>query len=441
LKNEGFRLQSRLFPNMEFGKVYTFAMSVATNAPTAERLPRYQMYVTSGDSCLTSGYENTGMSAGLLAALGWATMPQLPLPLAGQGWMTLSVNYSPPATPQASDLNGDGFFNELDQQVRYNMDLKPKGATDPDPLKYATAAIRFWARTAQPDVTVWIDNMRMYESVYELDLANGAEILSDHFWDADMDTLAGPTLLLVEETTGAFDGTIEAFVDNPSKDMHEDLLDIGIATVEWDNAGRRHGGVGGGLASKKKYRCFDTSFTVVRGTGIDHTRNGDSETALKIVLKGPTSELPTNERQVYQAQFSTDTILTDGDGLYAFEAYLAAEAPFNETTATRRHPDVRMVINEMKPDPFGNNAGSILSFGGLPDVAGEGPFNWLRQVITMYSPDSESIRGTFLMMDAPGPTDRPPVQVSAFNVPIYIDDMKFYKVADNLDQFDEELFE
>ena len=440
LRNQGFRLTSRLFPNIEYGKVYTFAMSIATNATTTAQLPRYQMFMSSADACLTSGYENTGVGSGLLGALGWATKPQLPLPLAGQGWMTLSVNYTAPATPQATDMNGDGQFNEADAQLRFQLDLKPRGATESDALKYAFASIRFWAQTAASDVSVWIDNMRVFESVYELDLANGAEVLNDHFWSArqaDMDELA--TLGLIEESTGAFDGTIEAFEDTVA-DMHADLLDIGISTVVYNADGARFGGVNGGLVTKKKYRAYDSSYAVTSGGGIDHTRNAGSDTALKITLKGPSTELPTTEQIVYQASFSTDTIATDGEGLYAFEAYLAAEAPFNLTTSTRRMPQIYMTCNEIMPSPLGNNAGVILSFGGLPDVAGDIPFNWQRVVVSIYSPASECIRGTLQLLDAPGKVGNP-VQMAAFNVPIYIDDMKFYKVADNLDQFDAELFE
>lgn len=441
LRNEGFRVSSRLFANIEYGKVYTFAMSIATSATQTTQLPRYQMFMTSADGALTSGYENTGVGAGLRSALGWSAQPQLPLPLASQGWMTLSVNYTAPATPAAADLNGDGVFDAADVALRFQLDLKPKGATDSDPLKYAQAVIRFWAQTAAADVSVWIDNMRVFESVYELDLANGAEVLNDHFWSArqaDMDVLAG--LGLLEESTGAFDGTIEAFVDTPAKDMHDDLLDIGISTTVYSTTGSRFGGVNGGLATKKKYSAYDTSYAVTSGAGIDHTRNADSDTALKITLKGPSTELPTTEQIVYQASLSTDTIATDGEGLYAFEAYLAAEAPFNQTTSTRRMPQIYMTCNEIMPNPLGNNAGVILAFGGLPDVAGETPFNWQRVVVSIYSPASECIRGTLQLLDTPGTVGHP-VQMAAFNVPIYIDDMKFYKVADNLDQFDAELFE
>ncbi len=440
LRNEGFRVSSRLFANIEYGKVYTFAMSIATNATTTAQLPRYQMFMTAGDGGLTSGYENTGVGSGLLAALGWATQPQLPLPLAAQGWMTLSVNYTAAATPAAADLNGDGVFDATDQTLRFQMDLKPKGATDPDPLKYAQAVIRFWAQTAASDATVWIDNMRVFESMYELDLANGAEVLNDHFWSArqaDMDELA--TLGLLEESTGAFDGTIEAFEDTVA-DMHADLLDIGISTTVYNADGARFGGINGGLVTKKKYSAYDSSYAVTSGAGIDHTRNAGSDTALKITLKGPSTELPTTEQIVYQASFSTDTIATDGEGLYAFEAYLAAEAPFNQTTSTRRMPQIYMTCNEIMPSPLGNNAGVILAFGGLPDIAGDIPFNWQRVVVSIYSPASECIRGTFQLLDTPGKVGNP-VQMTAFNVPIYIDDMKFYKVADNLDQFDAELFE
>jgi len=445
LRNEGFRLSSRLFPNIEYGKVYTFSMSIATSATDPDGLPNYQMFMTSGDSASTSGYENTSQDAAV-EALGWTETPQTPLPLASQGWFTLSVNYTAPATKSVNDFNGDGNFDAADDLMRFNLDMKPKGATDPDPLKYAMAVIRFWARTGRPDVTIWIDNMRVYESVYELDLANGAEVLNDSYWDADMAVLAG--LGLTEQPTGAFDGTIEAFEDNPAKDMHEDLLDIGISTLPWDASGRRLGGIYGGLLTKKKYWAYDTSYGVTSGAGIDHTRNADSDTALKIVLKGPTSELPLTEQQAYQASLTTADIAASGDGLYAFEAYLAAAGdglPFNQTTSTRRHPEVRITLNEMLPDPFGNNAGTIFYFGGLPDVSGDAPFNWQRVVVTMFSPGCVSFHATIMMMDATGlvstPTIDRRVQVSAFNVPIYIDDMKFYKVADNLDQFDAELFE
>jgi hypothetical protein len=248
---------------------------------------------------------------------------------------------------------------------------------------------------------------------------------------------------LVEETTGAFDGTIESFVNDPAKDMHEDLLDIGIATVVSDTTARRVGTVGGGLATKMKYRAYDTSYTVSSGAGFDHTRNADSDSALKITLKGPSTETPTTQQIIYNAQLATDTIATDGDGLYALEGYFAAEGPFNYSMATGRHPQIYVTLNEFLPSPLGNNSGVILAFGGLPDVGDEelAPcFNWQRIVVTMFSPASDCVRGTIQIQDAPGPVNNP-VQCAAFQVPIYIDDLKFYKVADNLDQFDAELFE
>jgi hypothetical protein len=151
-------------------------------------------------------------------------------------------------------------------------------------------------------------------------------------------------------------------------------------------------------------------------------------------------ESPTTQQIVYTAQFGTDTIATSGDGLYALEGYLAAQGPFNQVTTTGCHPQIFMTLNEVLPAAFGNTAGVILNYGGLPDVGGDIPFNWQRIVITMYSAASESLRGTIQLYDQPGTVGHP-VQMSAFNVPIYIDDLKIYKVADSLDQWDAELFD
>lgn len=438
LRNDGFRINSRLFPGMEYGKVYTFAMSIATDAATPANLPNYQMVVASGDGCLAMGMENS-ISPQIMDAIGQPLVP-LALPLASQGWATISVNYTPPATPKFNDINADGQFNDTDLNLLYTYDSQYKGAspaTPFNPLIYAFCIVRMWTRP-NTQVTVWIDNMRFFESVYEIDLANNVQELNDQYWDTDFDTLAG--LGLVEDTTYAFDGTMEAYVADPGLTVEQELNRIGMTVSHAAGpTGARNGVAAGSLATRKKYDAYATTYSVSEDQGIDHTRNGMSGNSLKLILRGPTSETPTTEQQTYIATVTTDVIAANGSGIYVFESYIATQGTVNTVTTSKRVPEIRVVLQEMKPNVYGNVSGMIFGMGGLPDVGGELPFNWFRNVVTMYSQDCVAIRGAYQIMDAHGLVGSP-IQVSTFDAPIFVDDMKLYRVDDNIDFFNPELF-
>lgn len=441
LRNDGFRLQSYLFGGIEYGSVYTFAMNIATNAAGPADLPNYQVFVASADSGRVCGYHVALPTQSLLDLLGLDT-PQLPIPLEDQGWGTISVNYSPAAEPRFSDNNLDGQFDEADLQLNFDRDIVYRGGTDIDPTKYAYVGIRVWTRPDMADCTVWLDNFRFFKSEYELDLANGAEALDAEYTEADLDTLY--TSGILQTFTGPFDGTIESYVSDPVADLHAELLDIGLAWLPYDGVSRNQGVPGGSLASKKKLQVYDSSISVSRGAGRDHTRNAGSETSLRLVLNGPGAE-STTEQQMWYGEVSTlpfDCTIegAPADGVYQFVTYFAAEPPFNQASTSRRLPQVRLIISELLPNPLGNGAGVINDMGALPkDPSAEPTIVWERQIATLYSPDAKSIRGIIQVQEAPGMVGNP-VQVSWFNVPIFIDDMRLYRAADNLDQWDAELF-
>jgi len=367
-------------------------------------------------------------------------VPQLPLPLASQGWATISVNFTPPATLKGQDLNADNVFNSADTQLVYDNAMVYQGATTPEPLKYALAGVKVVTRPNQ-SVTVWIDNMRFFESEYEIDLANGVQKLETAAaWDADfqaLETLGG----VWEQTTGHLDGTIEAYVNDPVKTISEELSDIGIVTGYGapETTGAAFGRAYGWLTSRWKYNAYESSYQVTQAQGIDHTRNGLSETALKIVLTGPTTEPVEGKEIAYFAQIATEPIAASGSGIYVMESYLATQAPFNTGTASRRVPEIRVVLQETKPNVLGNASGLIFGQGGLPDVGGDLPFNWFRAVTTMYSKDCESFRAVYQLLDDVGRIGAP-IQVSTYNAPVFIDDISFFKVADDINHFDAELF-
>jgi hypothetical protein len=116
---EAVRLYSRVIPDIQAGEVYTFAANIATDIPNATHSPDLLMAMASGIGAKAQGmnivHTQFGPSDPEYAATGGTVFDayqQDIVPLATDGWQTLSVNYSPPLTRGWLDLSGDGNFDQ-----------------------------------------------------------------------------------------------------------------------------------------------------------------------------------------------------------------------------------------------------------------------------------------------------------------------------------------
>lgn len=437
----GFRLSAGLFGPVEYGDVYSFSMSVATDAGSVEDLPEYAMALGSavGGTLLGAefGLADVGLGEPLSSALGWT--PELPLPMDSEGWMNLTYNWTAGATNKWLDLNADGFSNEDDWALIGQFILTPYGATQSDEEKdYFSASLKMWASPwATSDVNVWIDNMRVYKSVYELDLALGPQVidtLADPLTNAALDDLQnfeispGVVLSLVDQTTG-YDGTIDSWTD--TGDAAADLDAVGFYVP----VGNPVYGVASFLPETFQYVAGAADLVDV--STVDHTLNGaGAGHSLVLTLAGDDGAEDPPAYDAVQLQVFSGVLEADGTGLYAMECYLSTDGPYNQGGSTPRMPEIKILMNEVAPNPFGAFLGAVYSEAGLPQtVAGDTPTNWHRCVTSMVISEADLVRAVIQLQD------NVVEDVGLFNLPIYLDDFTVYKIEDDVDYFDAELFD
>lgn len=418
---QGFRLISRAFMGIQPTDIVTFSMSVATDAATTGDLPKYQIYLTSGWGGTIAGKDYRRI-AGLVSS----PWPQLDLPLDAEGWHTVSVTYAPGSTIQWFNLNGDTAMDEADLALLDTL-AEPEGWEGRNELSVVKAGVSM-STTGQAGstVNVWMDNMRVYRSAYALDLALGAEELSDSLASGENSTLDTLVGFGVSWFVSDIDGTMESLPTGSLTDT--DLYNAGYAQ-----------GAGSGAAAA----FYHDDMTYLDGTianyatGIyDHTRNAGSSKSLNLTLSGDDGpDGPQGDLDAYRLHIQTGTVAGSGDGLYCVEAYVSKLNACNQVAAYR-HPEFRLLLQEVAPNVLGTAGGMIYVNGGMPEaVTGDPPYNWQRVVGTMYIPNCEALRGDIYMMDAFK------ADVNNFQVPFYVDDLNLYKIEDPTIFFDADLFD
>lgn len=423
---DGFRLTSRAFTGIEPTDIITFACSIATDAADATDVPKYQLYAGSGFFGAYIGKDMRILRnvVNLVDGPG-ATQPHLDMPTADEGWHTLSCTYAPAATIQWFNLNGDSVMDEADLDL-LRAEVAPEGWDGGNEMAVVKAGILVTTQQqCRNDVKVWVDNLRVYRSAFALDLALGNEELTDMLAAGENEQLDAMVAAGgMEIPTGDLDGTIESAVGS----THADLSAIGLID-----------GFGAGTEGAFRYaemQYIDGPNSLVSLGSYDHTRNAGSDQCLRVVIAGDDgADGWAGALDAFRYQVATGAAAAMGDGIYAFEAYVAKLNTCNVNTSYR-HPQVRVILNEVGPNYLATNTGYILSLGGLPDsVQGDPPYNWLRCVAEMYIPNATMVRGIFQIMD----TFK--ADASMFGVPIFIDDAKLYKVGDAAQFFDADLFD
>jgi hypothetical protein len=211
---EAVRLYSRPFTDIQAGEVYTFAANIATDITDVTNAPNILMAMSSPLGAKAMGYQLSRLQFGPsdpeYVATGGTVLDayqQDIVPLASDGWQTVSVNYSPPLTPAWLDLNGDNNFDQADLDLIADIFGNPTSAAYAgwtDELATAHCALRVSAHEdATSPFAVWIDNLRVYRSAYELDL--GLEKTAIRLWPilpvlSRLRSLASPVVLSTDRS-------------------------------------------------------------------------------------------------------------------------------------------------------------------------------------------------------------------------------------------------
>jgi hypothetical protein len=431
-QSKGFRLQSMGFQGVGVGEVVTFSLDVATDAANATDLPQYQIYMTSGFGGTIYGTDVRVLTATVNLAENNnsavnATRPRINIPTASEGWHRISINFSPGYTVQFFNLDGDNDMDANDLATLATIaDSQEAGWDGSDENSVVIAGCQFRGHGQQTaTVNVWLDNLSVYRSAYELDLALGAE---------DLTTAVTPgtelqrliTQNVLNQTSGDLDGSIESYVTTGN--IKTDLSAVGISL-----------GYAGGngpafdYAAKDFVNGADANVTV---DSHDHTNNSSNK-SLEVSLAG--DDGPDGNGGNWSAirnGLDTAVVAGSGSGTYVFECYLAKDRVVNDTI-TNRHPEIRVLLQEVAPNWMGTASGAIYNKGGLPDDVDTSaiPYNWARAVVSMYIPDCENLMGRIHVFDTFQQ------DASRFNVPIYMDDLKLYRVDDPASFFDADLYD
>jgi hypothetical protein len=390
-------------------------------------VPRFQIFAASAIAGTISG-GNYIVIPGAPDLIG--ATPQLPIPTADQGWSTLGVNYSPGADDIYFDLNGDGASTQADKDLILQYVLASRGATTGNEKDYMQVGLDMWASDlgTASKVNVWLDNFRVYKSVYQLDLALGPEQLDTLATGTTIDTLDQDGYKVVTQPSG-WDGTIDSYVN--TGDKAADLDAIGFV-YNYPVGGQTYGM---GTMFLPSWQYVRADYDAISVSAQDHTLNG-AGAGQSIALTLAPFDGQDAAGQAMLAELFTGIMQADGSGLYAMECYASTDGPYNSDPSYPRHPEVRVLLNEVAPNVAGTGSGFIFTNTGLPQsVNGDTPGNWRRIISQEYINDADLIRGVIQMDDnANDPVDD-------FNLTIYFDDFKFYKVTDDVDYFDAELFD
>jgi hypothetical protein len=432
---DAVRLYSRAIPDIQPGEVYTFAANVATDIANATHSPSMLMAITSG-----LGAKNSGV---LLEHIQFGPAdPEWPFtqgtitdayqkdifPDATEGWQTLSVNYTAPLTHTYLDVNADNAFDQADLDIIADIFGNPtspayEGFTDERDV--AKAALKIYGHDGMSStVHVWLDNLRVYRSAYELDLG-----LEQTVYSAPVDyTGILPSAAAGPQPTGNMDGTFEGTTD----------LDA-LGFVEANGSGLLPASFRapyGSFAADATYgNATPGSFSVISGP--DHTKSGGSSQCLRLQLTGSTSGSDVSIR----AFLNSAIVLLPSSGIYCMEGYISMAGGQNEVS-TNRAPEYTLALVQMAPNPLGVNYGLVYVNGGTPSsIAAEG---WDRFVGTGYIPDTQSIPGKEAVMARVSLLAHTPYGDPAGNfttAQAYLDDLRIVQVDDPAKFFDADLFD
>jgi hypothetical protein len=432
---DAFRLGSRAFKNITSPTdVVTFSLSIATDAGNATDLPKYQMWCGSGFAGCLVGKDIRSLKSMLQLMDGASyTRPQTDIPTAAQGWHKLACTYGAGATLQWFNVDGDTDFDSDDLDILAAA-VAGEGWDGHNELGVVKCGfVCSTQKLAENDVTVWLDNLCVYRSAYAIDLALGNESLVDSLESGDdstYDTMVSNSYGV--EYTSDIDGTIESAAPAcgalPSSITDAQLKDIGL-----------YDGWGGGNGPAFKHPDMDflnADLACVNIGAYDITNNNNSCKSLKLTLAGDDgADGCAGALDSMRLQLSTGAVAGSGDGLYAIEAYVAKLNACNMVNSYR-HPNVRIIIQEVAPNYFGAAAGYIYTLGGLPTTVSDGaPDGWHRAVADLYIPNCDILRGLIQVLD----TFK--ADAANFAVPVFVDDLKLYKVDDPAIYFDADLFD
>jgi hypothetical protein len=279
------------------------------------------------------------------------------------------------------------------------------------------ASLKVWTRSDMTATThIWLDNLRVYRSAYELDMGLAKTKYSVH---TDGAPYQPPTLIAVG-ATGNMDGTFESYAGN--------LGAIGFTKENGSgDPGAYRKAPYGTLAAGATYADAAAAAVSVN-TSVDHTKSAGSSKCLQIAMAGTDG---TN--LAVRAWVDSTLVAVPGSGIYCAEAFVSKQRATN-SLSTDRTPTYTVGLLQMAPNAF-VGYGAYLKFGGIPISVGEETNNWMRVVGTGYINDAELLLAFVQMEEAFDAT------VSSFSVPSYFDDIAIYRVDDPAKFFDADLFD
>lgn len=410
----GFRLVSRAVTGVVPGEVYTFAVNVASTVPNATHSPSVLMALVSGLGTMNCGFFlHHEAFVGVPVAVG-TVLEQYQkdiFPFASDGWQTLSVNYTPPLTRTYLDVDVDGDMDGDDQTLIDAVTSADEGWTDE--VQAMRAQLKMFARADMTTTTyVFLDNLRIYRSAYELDL--GYEKTS-YTEPADLTgILPSPPIV---GPSGALDGSMESYSGSL------DAIGLKLET-----------GAGSGPPHRPLFSVIDAGAGAVTvNTSVDHTKSNNSSNCLQIQLPNAGEATP-NVAVRSRIVTTIVDVSGGGSGVYCMEAYVSKQRATNSVQADQT-PTLTVALNQMAPNALQPANGTFMLKGGLPESVGAEDNNWLRLVGTAYIPNAQLVRGLITLVESY-------TEPSAwFSVPVYIDDIKLYRVDDPARFFDADLFD
>lgn len=429
----GFRLMSRALTNAQPGEVYTFAVNVATDITDATHSPNYNMAMTSQFGAMISGtyMEQFGLGAPAAGSV-LEDYHKDVVPWAADGWQTLSVNFTPPLTYFWLDANADNTMDSADLAL-ISAFLASRETGAGDPIEMIRASLKIWTRDGTgfsglnlpmtDTFHIWMDNLRIYKSAYELDL--GYQVTEYVVPQSTAGIM--PALWTDPQPSGNIDGSFEGYTNTGN--IQTDLDAIGFA-------------VGDGTAAREPwflggwYSDAGTGAVSVN-TSIDHTKSGGSSNCLQIALPSGGEPAGANYRSFVPSAI-VGPAGSGQSGIYGIEMYVSKARSTNNVIGDRT-PMSKLSLQTIAPISLGPNYNAVLVNGGLPDSVGAEDNNWLRLVFTAYINEAQLFRAAIVMQE-PLP-DGFTQSSDQFDVPVYFDDIRVYSVDDPAKFFDADLFD
>jgi hypothetical protein len=434
----GFRLLSRAITGCMPGDVYSFSLNIASDCADATSCPTIQMAMLNPLGANAAGFVLERLAfPGVPGTEGTAleTYAQDIMPLDTDGWQTLSVNWTPPLTRTWFDVVGtdglppaDGQMTSHDIAVIDDFFSTNEGFTND--LQAVRASLYIYespSRNIQgmPPMTdtvhLWMDNLRIYKSAYELDLGYAKTEYVNA--TTDLAAIIG-TVAIVPEPTGPIDGTFSTS-DTDLDAMGFAVDDFGTELPPADMVTPY-----GTLPLSAITNSCDSTCGAVN-TSVDHTKSGGITNCLQITL--PSSGDAADS--MFKAQVASSVVDTpEGSGVYCMEMYVS-KARTTNVNSDDKTPTYKLILNQVAPNALVVPYGMQLNFGGVPDNVGLEENNWMRIVGTGYIPDCQLLR-VLIQIEESFYEDS-----SNYDVPSYFDDIHIYRVDDPAKFFDADLFD